>query len=425
MDDKTIIALEIGSSKICGAVGTVSPDGVLTVKIVEEEALIDCVRYGQVSNIKVAAGSVERILRKIQNRLGTRRVQCVYVGIGGRSLSSISAEVERKMPPETEVTADLLDRLKLEVRSGVVTEKDILEVVPREYFVDNSRAEHPEGMTCSDIRMCANLITCRPQLKRNIDLLVDDKLNLRIAGYIIRPLAEADLVLTTNELRLGCMMVDFGAETTTVAIYRQGSLQYLATLPLGSRNITRDLTTLNTVEEDAEEIKKSRGSAVIGAENAEMSLSEVNNLVSHRAGEIIANIKEQIKYASLTPAELPGGVVLVGRGAMLSGFSSRLEKELGMKVRSGSSTSAQVRIGDGRIPSDAVDIISLLLAASRNPVECLTPEEKPEPEEINIPEPKHEPAGSKTGTGIKSFWDKFKTFVSDEGDDDDFIDDDE
>ncbi len=105
MDDKTIIALEIGSSKICGAVGTVSPDGVLTVKIVEEEALIDCVRYGQVSNIKVAAGSVERILRKIQNRLGSRRVQCVYVGIGGRSLSSISAEVERKMPPETEVPA--------------------------------------------------------------------------------------------------------------------------------------------------------------------------------------------------------------------------------------------------------------------------------------------------------------------------------
>ncbi len=96
-----------------------------------------------------------------------------------------------------------------------------------------------------------------------------------------------------------------------------------------------------------------------------------------------------------------------------------------MKVRSGSSTSAHVRIGDGRIPSDAVDIISLLLAASRNPVECLTPEEKPEPEEINIPEPKHEPAGSKTGTGIKSFWDKFKTFVSNEGDDDDFIDDDE
>lgn len=98
MDDTTIIALEIGSSKIRGAVGLVSPDGTLTVKIVEDEALIDSVRYGQVNNIKVAAGSIERILRKIQNRLGTRKIIGVYLGIGGRSLSSIPAEVERKLP---------------------------------------------------------------------------------------------------------------------------------------------------------------------------------------------------------------------------------------------------------------------------------------------------------------------------------------
>lgn len=428
MDDKTIIALEIGSSKICGAVGSVSPDGTLTVKIVEEEALIDSVRYGQVSNIKVAAGSVERILRKIQNRLGTRKIIGVYVGIGGRSLCSFAGEVERKNPPETEVTADLLDRLKLEVRSRAVTDKDILEVVPREYFIDNSRAEHPEGMCCSDIRMIANLITCRPQLKRNIDLLIDDKLKLKVMGYITRPLAEAALVLTRDEMRLGCMMVDFGAETTTVAIYRQGSLQYLATLPLGSRNITRDLTTLNYVEEDAEELKKNRGSAILNVDDDNMVIADVNNLVSHRAGEIIANIKEQIKYASLTPAELPGGVVLIGRGALLAGFSARLEKELGMKVRSGSSTSSYVRIADGRIPSDAVDIISLLLAASKAPQECLTPEEKPEPDPIPEPEVVETPRKPRGGFGkwFKDAAAKLKDAMGDEDDDDDaFIDDDE
>ncbi|MCI9608029.1 MAG: hypothetical protein HFJ94_07650 [Muribaculaceae bacterium] len=425
MDDTTIIALEIGSSKIRGAVGLVSPDGTLTVKIVEDEALVDSVRYGQVNNIKVAAGSVERILRKIQNRLGTRKITGVYLGIGGRSLSSIPAEVERKLPPETEVTADLIDRLKLEVRSGVRTEKDILEVVPREFFIDNTREDHPEGRICSDIRMAANLITCRPQLKRNLDLLVVDKLQLKVNGYIIRPLAEADLVLTTDEKRLGCMMVDFGAETTTVAIYRQGALQYLATLPLGSRNITRDLTTLNTVEEDAEELKKSRGSAILSAENAEMDLSSINNLVSHRAGEIIANIKEQIKYASLTPAELPGGVILIGRGALLAGFSTRLENELGMKVRSGSSTSALVRIGDGRIPSDAVDIISLLLTASKAPVECLTPEEKPVETEVIPEEPPVKTDTKKSGSRFKNIWNSITKALDSEEDDDDWNVDDE
>ena len=430
MEDKYIVALEVGSSKISGAIGSVDPDGILTVKAVEEEPMIDCVRYGQLSNIKVAADVAERILRKIENRMSPRKVKAVYVAIGGRSLCSQATSVERRLSAETEVTADLLDRLNLEARTAAATDRDILDVVPREYIVDNTRAERPEGMYCSDIRMDANLIVCRPQLKRNLDLLVDEKLARTTAGYIVRPLAEAALVLTPDERKLGCMMVDLGAETTSVAIYRQGALQYLATLPLGSRNITRDLTTLGRVEEDAEEIKKTNGNANPGADAGEaMSIPDVNNLVSHRAAEIIANIKEQLKYAGFTPSELAGGIVLVGRGAKLTGFSARLEKETGMRVRSGSAMSSDVRIGESRIsPSDTVDVISILLAASRNPVECLTPpERKPELEVIEEePEPEH--VAEKRSGGLRGIFTKIGTFIKETTtepaeDDDDLFDD--
>lgn len=37
MEEKNIIAIEIGSSKIKGALGSFSPNGILTVKAVEEE----------------------------------------------------------------------------------------------------------------------------------------------------------------------------------------------------------------------------------------------------------------------------------------------------------------------------------------------------------------------------------------------------
>ncbi|MDE5744681.1 MAG: cell division protein FtsA, partial [Paramuribaculum sp.] len=358
MDTTNIVALEIGSSKICGAVGTVDAEGTLTVKIVEEEPLTDSVRYGQPRNIKVASASIQRILRKIQNRLEGRRILSAYVGIGGRSLSSIPTEVERKMPPETEITPELLNRLNLEAKSSMNTDKDILAVEPKAFFIDNTRVEKdPEGMYCSDIRMTASLIVCRKQLKRNIDLLVKENVGLGVAGYVIRPIAEAEMVLTPDEKRLGCMLVDFGAETTTVAIYRQGRLQYLATIPIGSRNITRDITTQNYVEEEAENIKITRGNAFYSGETTDnVTIPEVEYLVVHRASEIIANIKAQIKYASLKVEELPGGIVIVGRGAKLSGFSEKLAKETKMKVRTGTTNSSAVRIGDSRIPSDAVDI---------------------------------------------------------------------
>lgn len=431
MDTTTIVALEIGSSKICGAVGAVDAEGTLTVKIVEEEPLIDSVRYGQPRNIKVATASIQRILRKIQNRLEGRKILSAYVGIGGRSLSSIPTEVERKMPPETEITPELLNRLSLEAKNSTNTDKDIIAVEPRAFYIDNTRVEKdPEGMVCSDIRMTANLIVCRKQLKRNIDLLVKENVGLGVAGYVIRPIAEAELVLTPDEKRLGCMLVDFGAETTTVAIYRQGRLQYLATIPIGSRNITRDITTLNYVEEEAENIKITRGNAFYSGETTDnVSIPEVEYLVVHRASEIIANIKAQIKYASLKVEELPGGIVVVGRGAKLSGFSEKLAKETKMKVRTGTTNSSAVRIGDSRIPSDAVDIISILLAGSADPVECLEPKAEPEPVLAPEPEPVVPDKPTKDGGGIGQtigrWWEKFKTAVDSDEEGADFSDDDE
>ncbi len=60
-----------------------------------------------------------------------------------------------------------------------------------------------------------------------------------------RPIALAELVLLNEEKKLGCMLVDVGAETTTVAIYKGGVLMHLAVLPMGSRS-SRLLMTLRT-----------------------------------------------------------------------------------------------------------------------------------------------------------------------------------
>ena len=73
-----------------------------------------------------------------------------------------------------------------------------------------------------------------------------DRLRLGINGFVVRQIAEGDMVITNEEKMLGCVLVDFGAETTGVSVYKSGHLQYFATLPLGSRNITLDIT-LSTV----------------------------------------------------------------------------------------------------------------------------------------------------------------------------------
>ncbi len=327
MEEKNIIAIEIGSSKVRGAIGTYSPDGVLTVNAVEEEPLLDWVRNGTVSNVEEVASLVGRIIRKIENRVSPRKVSSVYVGVGGRSFMSLPREVEQTFPEEVEITDKVIERLMNDAALSPYADRELYEVVPREFTVDKTTVSRPKGTVGRSIRMSANLIVGRPQPKRNIDRLFGEKLKIDVAGYKVRQIALGDAILTNEEKRLGCMLADFGAETTTVSIYKNGRLQYMATLPLGSRNITRDIMNLHIVEERAEDLKctlgtvnPSAGVQTIG----QTDYSDLNNYVVHRAGEIMANVREQIKFAGYKTSDLNAGIIVTGGGARLNGFNEGL-----------------------------------------------------------------------------------------------------
>ena len=388
MESKYIVGIEIGSSKIKGAVGCVDSNGSLSVQIVEEQPLIDCVRYGVIQNVEIVANTVNDILHRIEQRMMPRKVEGVYVAVGGLSLCTTHMEVQRQLPEEMEITRNLTAQLKTEGANTALNDRDVIGYAPLLYLIDGKVSERPEGTYGTNIRLQLNLISCKSRLKCNINRVLADKLNLKVFNYIIRPTAEADLVLTSEEKRSGCMFVDFGAETTTVSIYKKGSLQYLATLPLGSRNITFDLCKLLHLEETAETVNCTMASAnpnaglVAAHQSIEgVDADKVYGYVSARAGEIIANIAKQVEYAGYKPADLPAGIVVVGGGAKLRDFITRLESDSKMKVRLGM-PSQSVRIADGRIqPADSIDIISVLFGALPEAEECM-----PEPKPV-IPEP--------------------------------------
>lgn len=377
-----IVAFEIGSSKIRGAVGVVDNSGVVDVIAVEEEKLTDRVRYGCIQNVDVA-NAIDTVVERLQAypAVEPRTITGVYVGLGGRSLTSTMVDVSMQLPVETEITEPIITELKKRAAATTDPDRDTVDVVPVRFTVDNKTQTSPVGTFGQSLSARATVLSCSPQIKRILRRVITDRLGLNINGYITRSLAEAAMVLTEDERRLGCMFVDFGAETTTVSVYRGGAPVYVATLPIGSRNITLDLIALNYIEERAEDIKKVSGNALAvdaarrGKGYAEgIDYTDINNYVHARADEIVANIIAQIEYAGVTAADLPGGIVIVGGGARLRGFNELLQQQSKLPVRQGA-PSASVRITDGSIHgTEMVDVISVLVAASRMPeAECLTP----------------------------------------------------
>lgn len=110
---------------------------------------------------------------------------------------------------------------------------------------------------------------------------------------------------------------------------------------MGSRNITRDLCSLNLLEEQADKIKRSYGDAMsVGVDlpNADISGAsalDVSNYVSARAGEIMANVFNQLQFAQMTPGDLAAGFVTTGRGMHLKRMTDLLNNISDMKVRTG------------------------------------------------------------------------------------------
>lgn len=379
-EERYIAAIEISSSKVIGVVGRVHPGGQVNIIAVEQEKSIEGVRYGIIQNLEDTSLRIARILEKIERRssVAPRKITSLFVGLSGRSLRSIPTSVKLHLPDDTEITDEIIERLRRDANAvDIDNTLEIVDVEPRKYRIGKLETSSPKGAVGNDIQADYDIIVCRPELKRNIQRVVQDKLGIDICGFVVTPLATAHLILTPEEKRLGCMMVDIGAETTTVCIFRNGALNYFATLPFGGRNITRDLTSLSMLEERAEEIKITSGNAIAPENPSSVNInglkySEVSKLIVARSEEIVANIAEQLVYAGVKEKDLPGGIIVIGGGSKLNGFSQLMTTQIGLPVKVGRLPS-YVHIEDVKGPSsEIIEVASILYAgATHSDAVCL------------------------------------------------------
>ena len=361
-----IVALEIGSSKIVGAIAEKTSAGYLSVKYLQEEEHINSVRYGIVQNVENIKSSINRIIKNLE-RLIDGRVTQAYLGVSGRSLHSIVSEVNRSVGSTEAITRDLIDRIIKEATSTPIRNHDTVDIVPRAYYVDKVETLNPVGQFGSSIKIKVNLIVAKPSLKLNLNRLMTFGVSTK--DYIVTPLAVAEQILTDSDRELGCMLVDMGAETTTVAIYKNKALIYLNTLPLGGRNMTRDIMIgLNVMEETAENVKKNINNPLDPINASDVTIEGVNareaaNYISARTGEIIANINQQLADAGVTSDEIKS-IVLIGGCAHLSGLKQKLEDTLKIKVRIGQNPTTLNILNADINRMEYIEIFSLLAAAA-------------------------------------------------------------
>ncbi|MBQ6079856.1 MAG: cell division protein FtsA [Muribaculaceae bacterium] len=366
MNNQYIVALEIGSSKVVGAIAEKTAAGFLSVKHLQEERHLNSVRYGIVQNVENIKNSINRILKNLEGMVDGRVTQ-VYMGVSGRSLHSIMSEVKRSVGTTEPITKELVDRIIKDATSTPIRNHETVDVVPRAYYVDKVETLNPVGQFGSSIKIDVNLIVTKQALMLNLNRLMT--FGIPVKDYIVTPLAVGKHILSDSDRSLGCMLVDMGAETTTVAIYKNNALIYLNTLPLGGRNLTRDVMNgKGVLEETAENVKKNINNPldpnnVSNVVIEGVSAREAANYISARTGEIIANINQQLANAGVSPDGIQS-IVLIGGSAHLGGLQQKMAEDIKIKVRMGQNP-PELNILNGEINRmEYIEIFSLLAEAA-------------------------------------------------------------
>lgn len=340
-----IAAIELGSAKIKGIAGRLNADKSVQVLATAETGSVEFIRKGFIFNLDKTAQSIQAVIKELENQLGTE-IGKVYVGIGGRSIKSMKVVEERELASDTRISQALIDNLLAENKECVQPEQEILWTEPQEYKIGNNLLAEPVGVQADRLTATFVNVVARRSLKQNIQSCMK-QLPFEIAGFYVSPLATAESLLSLSDKKTGCALVDFGAETTTVVVYSGNILRHLAVIPLGSRNLTKDIMSHKIEEADAEQFKLQFGAAYTPiSEEPEYARKELtlDNGVSLRAltleetiegriNEIIYNVDNQLLLSGYRD-KLLGGVVLTGGGANLPAFKDVFERITKMsKVR--------------------------------------------------------------------------------------------
>lgn len=394
---RIITAIDIGSEKITTLIANVQTELADLSKVINVIGVATSesgegrgIKKGQIVNLEEAVDSVIESVESAE-RMAGHNVTKAYVSLGGAHiLSQNSHGVVAISNPEGEITQEDIARV-IEAASAVSLppSRVLIHVIPMEYTVDgDSGIKDPLRMGGVRLEVEAHLITASASAVKNIEKVLDE-VGIKVEEFIYSGIAASDAVLTKTERELGCVMIDIGGGTTSIAVYQDGALTYSYVLPIGSRNVTKDLATgLRVSLESAEKIKLSL-TPTEGKETAEkeeyLDLSKYDagedkkvtlktvqeGIIRPRLNEIFTMVKGQLEKEKLMN-KIPAGAIITGGGARVYGVEESGKRLLSLPVRIGKPKGVEGLVDEIMNTSFSVPIGVLINASKNEPKDHLT-----------------------------------------------------
>ena len=340
-------AIDIGTSKVCTLVAHVEPAGnlkIVGIGVVPSQGM----DKGRIVDVAGTQEAVRASVKEAQRYLGNR-IPWAYVSVSGAHITCFNT-TGIIHPGNEESTISLMDVENLVKNSypNMDDNKELLHVIPVTYLIDGYRSvRNPVGLHAGRLQVESHIVMGDADLISKTIRAVEDS-SIPVQSLVLSSLASSESSLSEDEKEMGVVLADIGAGSTDLAIFKDGSLWYNASIPVGGNQLTRDLSVaLGMPYYFAEDLKDKWGHASPNGDQAgeEVLLpsfqGQPRRLIRRtalckplvdRLQETLGLILVKIQQAGLNKFP-PGGIVLTGGTAEVPGLQQMAKDTLGCQAR--------------------------------------------------------------------------------------------
>jgi cell division protein FtsA len=350
MNDRIVVGVDIGTTKVCAVVAAVDEHqrvNVLGVGVAPSEGI----NRGVVVNIDKTVASIREAVGEAERSAGVE-AKSVYVGIAGDHIQSFQSRgVITVAGRDGEITRRDVDRLLEDTQHvAMPADRQILHVIPQEFIVDGQDGvDDPVGMCGVRLEANVHIITGLVSAAKNIYRCIE-KAGYAVADIVLEPLASSYAVLHADEKEIGVVLVDIGGGTTDIAVFEDRTIRHTAVVAVAGSKVTDDIRKgLGVLHDQAERLKRLFGVALVDAVDEDQEIripgiggradkaigqSTLAQIIQPRLEEIMEIVGIEIKRSGYG-RHLSAGVVLTGGGSLIPGTAELAQEVLGMDARLG------------------------------------------------------------------------------------------
>lgn len=249
------------------------------------------------------------------------------------------------------ITQEDIEKLHLKAVTEIYKEHDyIMHAIPLEYQIDDKHnITSPVGM--HGYKLSTNMMVTTAQLSdlRQIGNLLEQSY-AELAGRVFLPYASGLGCLLPLEMKSGVLLLDIGAETTAISIFKNQKMIFADVMPFGGKQLTHKIARhFSTPLSSAEKIKCEKGTCLffgiehdrieipVFAENFQtptlenIARTDLAEIIYQEMHNMLQKIHNRIYQTGILTPDLY--ITLTGGSANLQGIDQLVNEIFGIKPR--------------------------------------------------------------------------------------------